>query len=370
MNYLISPLSSRFLTLMLLAGLAGIQVYAGGTIQLNNTTLTRVTWLDGRTPVPTTSGLVLYGVKWGTNPGALTLAPKFATNSAAVAGLISGDSTFEIPETVPGQSVYLQIVGWRACDGIAPDPRFGCEPYGETDVRLVTLGPTSGPGTVIWQPASGFSPERFHPLNLGSPLTPPAKVEFYDSTFGSPITIDEGAHGTANVPVRLIRTTIIPGRTLSNVTTTVWLVTSNGTAVGGTDFESGAEMITFAPGETFKVGHVRLLPDFASEPVEQFQVHLRLGAGSQAALSSLPLPVNIREARVADVRVETNQPIVTVATTVLQRYALESSPDLMAWSTVPGAEAIQGNGQNIEIRDPAPPPACCEPRFYRLQILP
>jgi hypothetical protein len=68
--------------------------------------------------------------------------------------------------------VSLQIRAWWASFGSDSEAarRRGYY-YGETDIRQVTLAPTAGPGTVIWQTATGINPNRFYPIGpiLGVP---------------------------------------------------------------------------------------------------------------------------------------------------------------------------------------------------------
>ena len=71
--------------------------------------------------------------------------------------------------------VSMQIYAWNA--------QFGDDPYqawragagtAATDVRLVEMSPTAGPGTVIWQGETGTNPNRFTPLT------------FWNNGFGGP----------------------------------------------------------------------------------------------------------------------------------------------------------------------------------------
>lgn len=154
------------LTLALVAATAA--VYAQGTINFPNTALTRVQ-LDG-VNVPVTANLINYGVFWGTAADNLSLVPTLGANSTVSAGLIGGaaNANFLVTGSQANQVVYLQIRGWSASFG---SDWFGASKapgvaFGQTDVRQVTLGPTAGPGSVIWQTASGTAADRFTPLKL------------------------------------------------------------------------------------------------------------------------------------------------------------------------------------------------------------
>lgn len=81
-------------------------------------------------------------------------------------------NTHSIPGTDAGQIVSLQAYAWEAS--------FGLDPYqawlagaraGNSDVKDFALGPTAGPGTVIFIGATGTSPNSG--LRLTVPLTGP-----------------------------------------------------------------------------------------------------------------------------------------------------------------------------------------------------
>jgi len=87
--------------------------------------------------------------------------------------MINAPSVFFLPDTNPGDVVSLQIRAWDSGRGY----------YGATDVRQVTLGPTAGPGTVIWQTATGSNPNRFHPMVI-NPLVCPEPSTFVLGALG------------------------------------------------------------------------------------------------------------------------------------------------------------------------------------------
>ena len=134
--------------------------YAQGTIAFGNSALTKFT-VNG---APATLGVALnFGVFVN---GATQPVPTLGTASTTTAGIIVAPSVYAIPGTDPLQVVSLQIKGWSANFASYEAARAGGGLYGETDVRPVTLGPTAGPGTVIWQTLSGTSPNRFYPLAI------------------------------------------------------------------------------------------------------------------------------------------------------------------------------------------------------------
>ena len=145
--------------------------YAQGTVAFCNSIAATVKYVvGGAAPVvlPTTVA-ANFGVFWGTSAGALTLNEgPLGTASTVNAGIIVAPSVYGInPGSQPLQVVFMQIRGWDASFGNDwAAARNAGKLFGETDVRPVTLGPTAGPGTVIWQGATGTNPNRFNPLTL------------------------------------------------------------------------------------------------------------------------------------------------------------------------------------------------------------
>jgi hypothetical protein len=145
--------------------------YAQGTIAFGNSIAATVK-IDPGTGVAVVLPISVranFGVFWGTSAGALNLNEgPLGTSSTANAGIIVAPSVYGInPGSEPLQVVFMQIRGWDAAFGNdwAAAQNAGAL-FGQTDVRQVTLGPTAGPGTVIWQGATGTNPNRFNPLVL------------------------------------------------------------------------------------------------------------------------------------------------------------------------------------------------------------
>ena len=247
-----------------------LAAHAAGTISFGNSTLTRVQWYNGGPQPPT-----VYGVFWGTNRNELTLALPLGTSSGTSGLILSpSPSAYPIPGTEFGQTVYLQIKGWSASYGTNwMEARQNFAGYGETEIRQVTLAPESGPGTVIWQGNTGTSPNRFRPLVLGNPLTPPAIVQL-GSPLNFPVTVDVGNQGTVDAIISVTRYTP-PG--ISNnldFNSTVWLSTTNMTAFAGEDYVPTNVLVTFGPGETLRHVRIKIMGDALPEPDEQFGVYL------------------------------------------------------------------------------------------------
>lgn len=155
-------MKKTLLTLALVA-LTTVASYAQGTIAFGNSALTRVTVrnLDGSVRGNATTGdgvnfYVFFGPA-GAAADALTQVqqPEPRASIGTTAGvMVNAPSVFALPGTEGGQVVSLQIRAWNADRTIV----------GETGVAQVTLGPTAGPGAVIWQTATGTFTTRFTPL--------------------------------------------------------------------------------------------------------------------------------------------------------------------------------------------------------------
>ena len=129
--------------------------FAQGTINPLNSPLTR-TKVDlngdgvGDRGNTAADGVVFY-LYWGTagtEPNTLLGVMVIGTTDGLLTGL---PSILAIPGTEPGTVISLQVR--------ASNPQGW---YGETDVKQVTLGTASGPGTVLWTSSAGAS--RFSPL--------------------------------------------------------------------------------------------------------------------------------------------------------------------------------------------------------------
>jgi hypothetical protein len=146
------------LTLALVAMTAA--TYAQGTIAFGNSALTK--YMVNSAPA-TLTPVFSFGVFVN---GSATPVPTLGASSTTTAGIIVAPSVYAIPGTDPLQVVSLQIKGWDAQYASYDAARAAGGLAGATDVRQVTLGPTAGPGTVIWQTATGTNPSRFLPINI------------------------------------------------------------------------------------------------------------------------------------------------------------------------------------------------------------
>ncbi len=152
----------KLIIIIAIIGCTLASAVAQGTIAFGNSVASRIYTCNDYPGSPARLAAALDGFTFGvffgpagSSEGALTQAPGTATIGATTPGVLTGAaSVFALPGTEPGQVVSLQIRGWDSTGNV----------LGMTGVRQVTLGPTAGPGTVIWQGASGINPNRFDPL--------------------------------------------------------------------------------------------------------------------------------------------------------------------------------------------------------------
>lgn len=164
----------KTLLTLALVGFSAAATYAQGTIQFLNTPLQKLGFIQtpGGVRVDAPAGTVI-GVYWGT-PGtaadALQLVP--ATTVITTPGQFNGGSAYPVPGTNPGDIIQLKIAGWLNLGGTTPATITGrldqrITHYGESAVVTTTaLGPTTGPGTVIFQSAAGTNPNRVKPFDI------------------------------------------------------------------------------------------------------------------------------------------------------------------------------------------------------------
>ena len=143
-----------------LVAMTTIASYAQGTIAFGNSALTRVQIIGDGTAArnATTADGLTIGVWYGSSADSLQQAPGTATIGSTAGVMAGAASVYALPGTEAGQIVSLQIRAWN-------DRGWS----GQTKVAQVTLGPTAGPGAVIWQTATGTFDTRFTPLQVNVP---------------------------------------------------------------------------------------------------------------------------------------------------------------------------------------------------------
>lgn len=148
----------KFASTLLIVALAVVGTFAQGTIQLNNSVGTpfRIDNGDGvyssADRLATAADGLNVEVWWGAG-AELALG---GTAGVGANGLITGGSltVFQLAGSEANTTVNLQI-RISTTSGLL---------YASTKVAQVTLGPTAGPGTVIWQGVTGTNPNRFTPI--------------------------------------------------------------------------------------------------------------------------------------------------------------------------------------------------------------
>jgi hypothetical protein len=174
-----------FVTMLLLGSAAS--AFSQGTVYFSNNAFSKI-WsgVYGVIPdpwvlVPATPGVLNFGLFYGigaAQPDSLTfLGSVSGVNSATYPGLIVNTSgnpvtSLAIPGTYPGETdVWVQIAGWSASFGTdwaaaraAATTTIG-DYFGTSAIINVApnaggLGPSIGPGAIIWQTATGTDPTR------------------------------------------------------------------------------------------------------------------------------------------------------------------------------------------------------------------
>jgi hypothetical protein len=240
----------------------------------------------------------------------------------------------------------MQIRGWAAEFGTDwQAAKAAGAIYGETDVRQIVVS-SGGPGTIIWQPTNGVSPNRFYPLVVSG-----GGISIND------ITVAEGSNGVVNA---VFAVTLSGPR---DTAVTVDFATHDGSAVAGQDYVAATGTLTFAPGETSKTITIEVTADTSPESDEQFSivlsnpVNFAILRGTGACL--------ITEASISEIRIDTAIVFHTVAG---RHYSVERSTDLATWTAVQDAEDVIGVGGSMTIHDKGV--GCSGVRYYRTRLLP
>ena len=149
-----------FLTAVTQAGVQSVQ--GQGTIQFLNSALSRIQYRECRLSENSILINAPAGVRISIEigPSPFQLQEVGFPVSTTGDGLFYGGVVYPVPGTSEGQTVWMRVVG-RHPNGT----------LGTTEVLPITLGPTAGPGTVIFQSATGTATNRFRPF-IVQPLSP------------------------------------------------------------------------------------------------------------------------------------------------------------------------------------------------------
>ncbi len=164
-----------------------VSAYGQGSVAFSNGTLSRHS-LDqgsGFVPVPTTPGLLKYGLWYGVGSASAVnsnAAPWIiGVNSTTGAGLIASSADGKTalsnvslgPETFPGESdIWVQVIAWDARYDDWQSAKTNPDPFGVlfgtmTDVVNINgLGSPAISGTSIWQSYTGTNPKLLKPLQI------------------------------------------------------------------------------------------------------------------------------------------------------------------------------------------------------------
>lgn len=167
-----------------LVGASAVATFAQGTIQFLNSGLSKVKYVDVQGgPVADAPTGTRIGVFWGTSASSLSaLVP--TTTIGTTPGVFNGGSAVGLPGTNPGETVFLKFEGWLNKGGTTPEtwrggaaqPGEGLSHWGGTEtVQTTVLGPSTGPGTVVWQSATGTSVNRVKAFTI-VPVVPEPSV--------------------------------------------------------------------------------------------------------------------------------------------------------------------------------------------------
>jgi hypothetical protein len=174
-------MKKTILTLALI-GASAVATFAQGTIQFLNSGLSPVKFgvIPGAALVNAPTG-VRVGVFWGTTRENLALQTP-TTAIGATPGVFSGGSAYALPGTNPGETVFLKFEGWFNAGGTTPETiaggmgSAGITHWGGTEtVQTTVLGPSTGPGTVVWQGATGSNVNRVKAFAV-TPVVPEPSV--------------------------------------------------------------------------------------------------------------------------------------------------------------------------------------------------
>jgi hypothetical protein len=185
------------LTLTLAATIAS--AYGQGSVAFSNGTLSRHSiqqgWPPSQVPVPTTPGLLKYGLWYGVGSASAVnsnAAPWIiGVNSTTGPGLIASSADGKTPlsnvplgpETFPGESdIWVQVIAWDARYDDWQSAKTNPDPFGVlfgtmTDVvNINALGSPAIAGTSIWQSYTGTNPKLLNPLQMIAVIPEPTTM--------------------------------------------------------------------------------------------------------------------------------------------------------------------------------------------------
>lgn len=323
----------------------------GGTVSFANNSSTAVTDMHTGQRVP--SGSVFKAT--------LYVAPDGTTDDSQFVA-VPGDATFVLPgifnggsRTIygypPGSYVMLQVRVWETA-------------YGSNYESAAAAPPMNGRTALIGKSVrmrarladySSIPPEQPTKLiDIGLQAFSVSAIPVPSLSINE-IVVSEGTNGFKDA---VFTVTLDPP---SDVDVSVDYATADGTALAGSDYIATNGTLTFLAGETSKSVRVTITGDLPPESDETFYVNLS-NAGGVPFVQPQGACV-ITEVRVTGISIDV---AVSFNTVPARQYVLEFSDDGLNWSTVPGADNIQGTGDIVTAFDRAA--GCQNQRLYRARL--
>ncbi|UXA16212.1 cellulase family glycosylhydrolase [Mycobacterium sp. SMC-4] len=208
--------------------------------------------------------------------------PTLTVSDASMAEGNSGSTTMSFLVTLSGPSTETVTVGYTTSNGTATVADGDYLPA----VGILTFSPGESVKTVAVNVLGDTKVELDEHFSLI--LSAPVNATIADGT-GVGTIVNDDIDAAPNTPpaISIADLTVVEGNgqhshfmfavTLDKAptqTVTVHYVTSDGTAVAGSDYVATSGVLTFAPGVTMQLLHVDVIGDTAPEPAETFTVTL------------------------------------------------------------------------------------------------
>jgi hypothetical protein len=337
-----------------------MEVHPQGTVQFFNSALSRVQMQESADgPIKSASSDYYVGLFWGTNAIQWRLTQPVIRMRDG--GLFDGGSSYPIPGTEPGQTVYMKLVAWGLAAGTnGSSERIIWPPWGDAGILPITLGPTEGPGTQIMQSISGTNAYRFKPFTVCGDWCSNNRPTWH---FNSVVGVRGPGH-LGEATFLMIRYDPY----FSYLEDRVGFYTRDGTALAGRDYVGTTGGVHFPTGSMNQWVRIQLLPSDGTLEDRTFQIY-------PGAILSPPWnpPLifsgtgTIRVIEITAIKPGPTGTSIDFVATPNRIYSIQSSEDLITWTTVPGLTDIRGTG-SMSVIDTRPD--CCGLRFYRITALP
>jgi len=169
------------IAILAVAMLTGIGAFAQGTLQFQNGATTAIftnTTSLGGVRGKAAPGALDYALLWGTTAAEANAAANVSAtvgNSASSFGVIAGSANFAINGTNPGDTDFFKMIAWSASFGTGyagyQAAALGGGLIGSSATLAFVLGPSSGPGTVIFSSSDLTKFQGFDVVPAPEPTT-------------------------------------------------------------------------------------------------------------------------------------------------------------------------------------------------------